>query len=63
VSRYILAHDVGTSGNKATLYGDEGTRRRDGVWYAGSAEGAALVERASVANLKRTWILSRPPRD
>jgi aldehyde dehydrogenase (NAD+) len=35
----------------------------DAVWYAGSAEGAALVERASAGNLKRTWILSRPPRD
>ena len=34
----------------------------DAVWYAGSAEGAALVERASAGNLKRTWILSRPPR-
>jgi aldehyde dehydrogenase (NAD+) len=27
----------------------------DGVWYVGSASGAALVERASAANLKRTW--------
>jgi aldehyde dehydrogenase (NAD+) len=33
------------------------------VWYAGSAEGVALVERASAGNLTRTWILSRPPRD
>jgi aldehyde dehydrogenase (NAD+) len=35
----------------------------DAVWYARSAEGAAMVERASAGNLKRTWILSRPPRD
>jgi aldehyde dehydrogenase (NAD+) len=35
----------------------------DAVWYAGSAEGAAMVEWASAGNLKRTWILSRPPRD
>jgi aldehyde dehydrogenase (NAD+) len=35
----------------------------DAVWYAGSADGAAMVERASAGNLKRTWILNRPPRD
>ncbi len=28
----------------------------DGVWYWGSAEGSAMVERASVGNLKRTWV-------
>jgi aldehyde dehydrogenase (NAD+) len=27
----------------------------DAVWYVGSREGAAVVERASVGNLKRTW--------
>jgi aldehyde dehydrogenase (NAD+) len=27
----------------------------DAVWYVGSHEGAAAVERASVGNLKRTW--------
>jgi aldehyde dehydrogenase (NAD+) len=35
----------------------------DAVWYVGFAEGATMVERASAGNLKRTWILSRPPRD
>ena len=35
----------------------------DAVWYAGSAEGARRVELASIGNLKRTWILGRPPRD
>jgi aldehyde dehydrogenase (NAD+) len=35
----------------------------DAVWYAGSTEGAAMVERASAGNLKCTWILSWPPRD
>lgn len=29
----------------------------DAVWYAGPAAGAALVERASVGNLKQTWIV------
>ena len=28
----------------------------DAVWYFGSAEGSAMVERASVNNLKRTWV-------
>jgi aldehyde dehydrogenase (NAD+) len=28
----------------------------DAVWYFGSAEGSALVERASVSNLKQTWV-------
>ena len=28
----------------------------DGVWYFGSAEGSAMVERASIGNLKRTWV-------
>jgi aldehyde dehydrogenase (NAD+) len=27
----------------------------DAVWYVGSREGATAVERASAANLKRTW--------
>ncbi len=27
----------------------------DGIWYFGSAEGVALVEKASVSNLKQTW--------
>jgi aldehyde dehydrogenase (NAD+) len=35
----------------------------DAVWYTGSVDGAAMVEQASAGNLKRTWILSRPPRD
>jgi aldehyde dehydrogenase (NAD+) len=28
----------------------------DGLWYVGSAEGSARVERESVGNLKRTWV-------
>ena len=28
----------------------------DGVWYFGSADGSADVERRSVGNLKRTWV-------
>ncbi len=28
----------------------------DGMWYVGSAEGSARVERESVGNLKRTWV-------
>lgn len=28
----------------------------DGLWYVGSAEGSALVERESISNLKRTWV-------
>lgn len=27
----------------------------DGVWFMGSAEGSAMVEKASVGNLKQTW--------
>ncbi|KQN76848.1 aldehyde dehydrogenase family protein [Devosia sp. Leaf64] len=27
----------------------------DGLWFAGSAEGSAMVEKASVSNLKQTW--------
>jgi aldehyde dehydrogenase (NAD+) len=34
----------------------------DGVWYVGSAEGGAEVERRSAGNLKRTWI-PEPARD
>ena len=28
----------------------------DGVWYFGSAEGSAAVEKASTGNMKRTWV-------
>jgi aldehyde dehydrogenase (NAD+) len=28
----------------------------DALWYFGSAEGSAMVERLSVNNLKRTWV-------
>jgi aldehyde dehydrogenase (NAD+) len=28
----------------------------EGVWYFGGAEGAALVERLSAGNMKRTWV-------
>lgn len=27
----------------------------DGLWFAGAAEGSAMVEKASVGNLKQTW--------
>ncbi|MEO5806246.1 aldehyde dehydrogenase family protein [Devosia sp.] len=27
----------------------------DGLWFAGSAEASAMVERASISNLKQTW--------
>ncbi len=29
----------------------------DAIWYCGSADGAAKVERASASNLKQTWIV------
>jgi aldehyde dehydrogenase (NAD+) len=29
----------------------------EGIWYAGSEEGAAMVELASAINVKRTWVL------
>jgi aldehyde dehydrogenase (NAD+) len=32
----------------------------DGVWYCGSAAGAKAVELASAANMKRTWVTTRP---
>lgn len=35
----------------------------DSVWYFGSAEGSAMVERASVGNLKRTWVSYGRARD
>jgi aldehyde dehydrogenase (NAD+) len=28
----------------------------DAVWYFGSAEGSAMVERLSAGNMKRTWV-------
>jgi len=28
----------------------------DGIWYFGSAEGSAAVERASTGNMKQTWV-------
>jgi aldehyde dehydrogenase (NAD+) len=28
----------------------------DGVWYFGTAEGGAEVERLSSGNMKRTWV-------
>ncbi|HMD72659.1 MAG TPA: aldehyde dehydrogenase family protein [Steroidobacteraceae bacterium] len=28
----------------------------DGLWYHGTAQGSALVEKASIGNLKRTWV-------
>ncbi len=35
----------------------------DAVWYAGPDSGARQVELASAGNMKRTWMLNRPPRD
>ncbi len=35
----------------------------DSVWYHGSAEGAAMVEAASAASLKRTWVNDGKARD
>jgi aldehyde dehydrogenase (NAD+) len=35
----------------------------DGMWYFGSAEGSALVERLSAGNMKRTWVDYGRPRD
>jgi aldehyde dehydrogenase (NAD+) len=31
----------------------------EGIWFCGTAEGAAAVERASASNLKRTWVCTR----
>ncbi len=35
----------------------------DGLWYFGSADGAAAVERLSAGNMKRTWVDADPRRD
>ncbi len=35
----------------------------DGVWYFGSAEGSAAVERLSTGNMKRTWVSNGLGRD
>ena len=35
----------------------------DAMWYWGSAEGSATVERLSAGNLKRTWVSNGRPRD
>ncbi len=35
----------------------------DGLWYFGSAEGSAEVERLSAGNMKRTWVNHGRPRD
>jgi aldehyde dehydrogenase (NAD+) len=35
----------------------------DGLWYFGGKEGSATVERASIGNLKRTWVNHGLPRD
>jgi aldehyde dehydrogenase (NAD+) len=35
----------------------------DALWYFGSREGSATVERASIGNLKRTWVDYGHPRD
>ena len=32
----------------------------DGVWYCGGAAGAKTVEFAAAANMKRTWVITRP---
>jgi aldehyde dehydrogenase (NAD+) len=35
----------------------------DSLWYFGGREGSAAVERASIGNLKRTWVNHGHPRD
>ena len=35
----------------------------DGIWYFGSAEGSAEVERLSAGNMKRTWVNYGQERD
>jgi aldehyde dehydrogenase (NAD+) len=35
----------------------------DGMWYFGTAEGSAEVERLSSGNMKRTWVSYGRPRD
>jgi aldehyde dehydrogenase (NAD+) len=35
----------------------------DGMWYFGTAEGSAAVERLSAGNMKRTWVSYGEPRD
>jgi aldehyde dehydrogenase (NAD+) len=35
----------------------------DAMWYFGSEAGSAMVERASVNNLKRTWVNYGKPHD
>ena len=35
----------------------------DGIWYFGTAEGSAEVERASTGNMKRTWVSHGRARD
>jgi aldehyde dehydrogenase (NAD+) len=34
----------------------------DGIWYFGTAEGSAEVERLSIGNMKRTWVDLGEPR-
>jgi aldehyde dehydrogenase (NAD+) len=35
----------------------------DGIWYFGTADGSAEVERLSSGNMKRTWVSHGHPRD
>jgi aldehyde dehydrogenase (NAD+) len=35
----------------------------DGLWYHGTAQGSALIEAASIGNLKRTWVNNGRARD
>jgi aldehyde dehydrogenase (NAD+) len=35
----------------------------DAVWYFGSAQGSAAVERLSIGNLKQTWVGNGKRRD
>ena len=35
----------------------------EGVWYWGTLEGSAAVERASAGKMKRTWVHYGPPLD
>ncbi|MEV8468358.1 aldehyde dehydrogenase family protein [Fluviibacterium sp. DFM31] len=50
VVNIVTGHRDELSGTLADHYGV------DGLWYHGSRDGSARVEKASAANLKRTWV-------
>src|SRR5258707_271429 len=58
---YYIAENLATRADEyanriAALTGDD----VDGIWYCGGAAGAKAVEFASAANMKRTWVMTRP---